>query len=217
MARAALAAVLLLAALGCQASSGAFDRGQDRARSGDWDAAVRYYERALAGEPDNVEYRIALERARLEASRFHLRRARSRAAAGDVEGAVEGFELALGYDPTNRYAHAELDELRGELRQPVVGGGAERVAPFPRDEPILDPDSDGPIHVKFPEGSSLRTVLESLAELAGVNILFDESFRDKRVAVDLEGVTYREALDILMITNGLFYKVVSSSTVLVER
>ena len=32
-------------------------------------------------------------------------------------------------------------------------------------------------------------MLETLAELAGVNILFDESFRDKRVAVDLEGVS----------------------------
>ena len=69
--------------------------------------------------------------------------------------------------------------------------------------------------MKFPEGSSLRTVLETLAALAGVNILFDESFRDKRVAVDLEGVSYREVLDILMQTNGLFYKAVSSSTVLV--
>ncbi len=71
--------------------------------------------------------------------------------------------------------------------------------------------------MKFPEGSSLRTVLESLAELAGVNILFDESFRDKPVAVDLEGVSYREVLDILMQTNGLFYKPVGSTSVLVFR
>ena len=60
-------------------------------------------------------------------------------------------------------------------------------------------------------------MLESLAELAGVNILFDESFRDKRVAVDLEGVSYREVLDILMQTNGLFYKPVGSSNVVVVR
>ena len=179
-------------------SSGAFERGHDAARTGEWDAAVRYYERALAEEPDNVVYRIAFERALLEASRIHLEDARTYAAAADIDAAIEGFEIALDYDPTNRYERP-----------------APRISPFRQDEPILDPSSPAPIHVKFPEGSSLRTVLETLAELAGVNILFDESFRDKRVAVDLEGVSYREVLDILMQTNGLFYKAVSSSTVLV--
>ena len=60
-------------------------------------------------------------------------------------------------------------------------------------------------------------MLASLAKRAGVNILFDESFRDKRVAVDLEGVSYREILDILMQTNGLFYKPVGSSNEIVVR
>lgn len=92
-----------------------------------------------------------------------------------------------------------------------------RVSPFSDRERILDPSSPAPLHVKFPEGSSLRRVLESLAELADVNILFDESFRDQRVSVDLEGVSYREILDLLMQTHGLFYKVVRSSTVVVTN
>ena len=71
------------------------------------------------------------------------------------------------------------------------------------------------IRLHFPEGTSLRIVLEALAKLAGVSILFDESFRDKQVAVELDGVSFREALDILMRTNGLFYKAVGSSSVMV--
>ncbi len=217
-----IAAVAILAVTACQSSSsGAFERGQDAARTGEWDAAVRYYERALAEEPDNVEYRIAFERALLEASRVHLEDARTYAAAADIDAAIEGFEIALDYDPTNRYARDELEELRerrGRHERPAPRKPTARISPFSpfrEDEPILDPSSPEPIHVKFPEGLSLRTVLETLDELAGVNILFDESFRDKRVAVDLEGVSYREVLDILMQTNGLFYKAVSSSTVLV--
>ena len=210
------AAIVLLVATAC-VSSGGLDRGREQAQAGNWDEAVRLYERALAEEPGDVELRMALDRARLEASRVHIRDARAYAAAGDVDAAIHDFEIALELDPTNRYARAELDELREGQERPPARAPAERVAPFPRDEPILDPDSPEPIHVKFPEGSSLKTVLESLAELAGVNILFDESFRDQRVSVDLQAVSYREALNILMITNGVFYKAVSSTTVVVER
>ncbi len=213
-----IAAVALLAVSACQSSSsGAFERGRNAARTGEWDAAVRYYERALAAEPENVEYRIAFERALLEASRVHLENARNYAAADDIEAAIERFEIALDYDPTNRYARDELEELLERRDRRTPEKPTARVSPFAEGAPVLDPSSPAPIHVKFPEGSSLRTVLESLAELAGVNILFDESFRDKRVAVDLEGVTYREALDILMQTNGLFYKPAGSTSVLVFR
>jgi len=211
-----IATVGLLALTACQSSSsGAFERGRDAARTGEWDAAVRYYERALVAEPENVEYRIAVERALLEASRVHLENARNHAAADDIEAAIARFEIALHYDPTNRYARDELEELRdrGAPKEPTARVSSFR--PFAEGAPVLDPSSPAPIHVKFPEGSSLRTVLESLAELAGINILFDESFRDKRVAVDLEGVSYREVLDILMQTHGLFYKPVGSTIVLV--
>jgi len=213
-----IVAVALLVVSACQSSSsGAFERGRDAGRTGEWDAAVQYYQRALTEEPENVEYRIAHERALLEASRVHLENARNDAAADDIEGAIEGFEIALDYDPTNRYARDELEELRERRERRALEKPTERVSPFVEGAPVLDPSSPVPIHVKFPEGSSLRTVLESLAELAGINILFDESFRDKRVAVDLEGVSYREVLENLMRTNGLFYKPVDSSNIVVVR
>jgi len=213
-----IAAVSLLAVTACQSSSsGAFERGGNAARTGEWDAAAQYYKRALTEEPENVEYRIAFERALLEASRVHLENARNYAADDDIEAAIERFEIALDYDPTNRYARDELEELRERRNRRAPEEPTARVSPFADGTPVLDPSSPAPIRVMFPEGSSLRTVLESLAELAGVNILFDESFRDQRVAVDLEGVSYREVLDILMQTNGLFYKPVSSTTVLVVR
>ncbi len=217
---AVIAVMTCIAGTGCTArpSTSAFDRGRDAARSQDWDTAVRYYERALTDEPDNVENRIALARARLAASRSHLAEARTRADAADVEAAIEELEIALRYDPTNRYARDELEELREQARQEEARGPTMRVSrftPFVDDEPVVEAGASEPLHIVFPEGSSLRTVLGSLAELAGVSILFDETFQDKQVAVDLDGVTYRDALDILMETNGLFYKVLNSSTMVV--
>lgn len=211
-------ATLALAMAACQSSSsGAFERARNAGRAGDWDTAVHYYERATSEAPDNLEYRMALDRARLEAARAHLVEARRLVATDDVDAAVAEFELALAYDPTNRYARDELEALRVDTHRRLTRRSAERVNPFGQGEPVLDPSSSEPLHIQFPENSSLRTVLQSLAKLAGVNILFDESFRDKRVSVDLEGVSYREALDILMLTNGLFYKTLHSSTVLVEE
>lgn len=206
------------AAGGACRSSSPFELGREASRARDWDAAVQFYERALAEDPDNIEYRMTHGRALLSASRFHLAEARDRLAAGDLEAAIDELELAIDYDPTNPYIRAELEELlrervdRRREADPMV-----RVSPFSDRERILDPSSPAPLHVKFPEGSSLRRVLESLAELADVNILFDESFRDQRVSVDLEGVSYREILDLLMQTHGLFYKVVRSSTVVVTN
>ena len=44
--------------------------------------------------------------------------------------------------------------------------------------PVLSPRSPVPITIKF-ENTSLQKILETLGRLAGVNVLFDESYRDK--------------------------------------
>jgi len=82
--------------------------------------------------------------------------------------------------------------------------------------PALDPSSDAPLDLTFAKGTSLRQILETLAELAGVNILFDESFQDQAVAIDLSNVSFQEALDILVSANRLFYSVIRSSSVMVS-
>ncbi len=59
----------VILASGC---AGAFRDGVRSERAGDWDAAVAYYQRASDDNPDQPEYRIALERATLAASRAHI-------------------------------------------------------------------------------------------------------------------------------------------------
>ena len=44
---------------------------------------------------------------------------------------------------------------------------------------VLSPRSPVPVIIKFTE-ASLEKILETLGKLAGVNILFDESYRDKK-------------------------------------
>lgn len=208
----AVVVLVSLALLAACASSKDFERGQDAARASDWDAAVGYFERALAADPENLDYRMALQRARMKASHAHKADARKHLGAGQLDEALAELELALEFDPTNRYLHELLADLR-DASQLTSAGDDERDSPIFDRQRVLDPSSPEPLRLYFPEGTSLRKVLETLGKLAGVNVLFDESFRDRPVSVDLQGVSFREALDILMQTNGLFYEVIGPSYV----
>ncbi|MGH9323778.1 MAG: hypothetical protein ACRD21_03580 [Vicinamibacteria bacterium] len=197
----------------CGASRSQFDAGVRSSNARDWDQAVAHYESAAREDPGNLEYRMALLRARDQASHAHRVRARELEAASDLAGAAEAIERALQYEPGNLYLRDELFELRRRLEEPVETPEAVRRERLFSGEPILDPASDVPIDLSFAEETSLRTILETLAKLAGVNILFDEAYRDRTVSVELKGVTFRDALELLLETHGLFYKVIDSTAI----
>ena len=217
------AALLGLSLFSCSAATGAYRRGTTAAQQGNWDAAVVHYTRAVNEKPDNIEYRMALERALIEASAFHVQQAQKRLAAVDLEGAAQELELAINLHPANRYAHTVLQETRTrikereETREEAEGfeQRRRRAQELFGGRPILEPSSTAPIQLRFAQDTSLQKIFEVLSKLSGINILFDESFRDKRVTIDLVDVSFEEALDKLALINRLFYKVVDSSTIII--
>src|SRR6185503_3825434 len=80
--------------------------------------------------------------------------------------------------------------------------------------PVLSPRSTAPITLRFTE-VGMEKIYESLGKVAGVNILFDEGFRDKKASVNLTNVSFEEALDRISFVNRLFYKVLDQNTVIV--
>ena len=91
-----LVAVVTLAALlggGC-AAKWAYRQGEQAADLGEWDLAVARYTMALEKDPGNIGYKIALESARIHASRFHYDEAKKHVAAKDLEKAAEELEIA---------------------------------------------------------------------------------------------------------------------------
>ena len=217
------AAFLVLASLACSVAAGAYRKGTTAAQQGNWDAAVVHYTRAVNEKPDNIEYRMALERALIEAGAFHVQQAQKRLAAEDLEGAVQELELAINLHPANRYAQTILQETRTRLKEREASredaeGFEERrrrAQELFGGRPILEPSSTAPIQLRFAEDTSLQKIFEVLSKLSGINILFDESFRDKRVTIDLVDVSFEEALDKLALINRLFYKVVDPSTIII--
>jgi len=220
----AVVALLLLGgglASGCAAHR-AYKGGQSEARKGNWDLAVARLTKALAESPGNITYKIALENARLQASRYHVDLARKHQQAQDLDKAAEELQIAVNYDPANKSASDDLAIVREKIRQRdeerqarsdfealKLRAGATRIP-----VPVLSPRSQAPISLKFAD-QSLQKILESLGKLAGVNVIFDGDYRDKRASIDLTGVTFEEALNQITFTNRLFYKVLDQNTVVV--
>jgi general secretion pathway protein D len=218
-----VAAVVLAAVLGAGcAAKWAYRQGEQAAAEGEWDLAVARYTRALEEDPDNIGYKIALENARIKASRYHYDEARKHLAAKDLERAAEELEIASNYDSSNRSAADDLLLVREQIlqrqreqserdryEQMKAEAAAARVP-----VPVLSPRSPVPITLKF-QDASLQKIFDSLARIVGVNILFDEGFRDKKYSVNLTGVTFEEALEQLTFVNRLFYKVIDQNTIIV--
>lgn len=218
---AVLVIVASLGSAGC-AAKWAYRQGQSEAKKGNWDLAVARLTKALQKDPNNIGYKIALETARIQASRYHQDQARKALAADSLDKTAEELKIATDYDPSNKAAADELADVKERLlrkeaekhRLSDFESMRARVQASRPGVPVLSPRSTAPIRLHFPD-TSLQKVLETLGKLAGVNVLFDFDYRDKRVDVDLSGLSFQDALDRLTFTNRLFYKVLDQNTIII--
>ena len=219
-------AVLLAGALlsaGCGARW-AYRQGQGEAKKGNWDMAVARLTKALQKDPDNITYKIALENARVQASRQHYQAARRHLAADELDKAVEELEIAVKYDGANKSAFDDQAIVRARIlrreedkrRLTDFDAMKSRAQAQRLPIPVLSPRSTAPIHMNFAD-QSLQTIFEALGKVAGVNVLFDADYRDKKAKVQLQGVTFQEALDQITFAHRLFYKVIDKNTIIIVQ
>ena len=212
-----LAAVVVAA--GCAAGK-AFRLGDAAFRAGDLDQAVVYYRQAAQADPDNANYKIALQRASLAASRAHLDKARDFESKDQLEAALGEYRLATEYDPSNRQAANKVAEIDRTLREraeaarpkPPIQSMRERARAS--SEPALINLKQVLPLIRF-NNASLRDVLTAIAGATGINVTYDRDVQDRPVTVQLDGVTLEQALNQLMTMNQLSYKVISDRTIFV--
>ena len=207
--------------VGCAGSRGFFQQGEEAAFTGDWDAAVEYYQQAVQEDPQNPEYRIALERALIDAARVHLARARDLEARDDLSGAAREYRRAGELAPANSQALSKAAELERTIRarieasQPLAPIEAMRErARQDTQPPLLDPTSGEPLSLEFRD-VGLQNVLDFIGNATGINVTYDQQFQDRAYSVHLEGVTIEEALDQILTANQYFYKVLNPRTLIV--
>jgi type II secretory pathway component GspD/PulD (secretin) len=200
----------------------AFRRGEAAARLSDWDTAVVHFREAVQADPDKPEYKMALERSMLNASRDHLIAARDAEEKGDLDVAVREYRQASEYDPTNRLAAAKVAELDQVIRdrieaarpKPAVQQMRERARQL-APEPVLNPASREPLNIRF-TNASVRDILNFIGSVSGINITFSSDYRDPAgYTVQIDGVTLEEALQQILSANQLFYKVLNERTILI--
>lgn len=217
----AVALVLALVVVaGCGASR-SYRRGQQAANAQQFDEAVEHYRQALQGAPDKPEYKIALERAMQAAATFHVARGRAFENEGRGDEALREYRKAMEYDPSNRSVAARAGELDRELRdrleasrpRPAIEAMREQ-ARRNSQEPVLNPTSKEPLNLRF-SNTSLKDLLNFIGSSTGINVTYDRDFQDRSVTVQLEGVTLNEALQQVMISNQIFYKVLNERTIII--
>jgi type II secretory pathway component GspD/PulD (secretin) len=205
-------------AAGCAAGR-AFRKGQEAARNGDWDTAVTEYTRAVQEAPDKPEYKIQLERAMQTAAQNHIGRARELEGADQLDAALIEYKRAMDLDATNRLAAAKVAAIEKTIRDRI-----EATRPKPpidklreqaraMGQPIIN------LSEKLPKlsfnNASLRGILDFIAQSAAINITYEASYADRAYTINLEDVTVEQALQQIMIANGLFYKVINPKTIMV--
>ncbi|HSL84908.1 MAG TPA: secretin N-terminal domain-containing protein, partial [Thermoanaerobaculia bacterium] len=197
-------------------------RAEIATQTGNWDDAVLYWTQAVEEEPTNIAYRGALLRARVRASQVHFEQGKDYYAAGVLERALIEYQQAVQLDPSNQYAQVELRRVRDELAAAAQGTTVETLAEMKRrsqgirpQPPLLNPRSDEPISLEFPEPVSIESIYRSLGTAFGINILFDPNLKDIQIPIVLKDVTAQDALEILMRAAGHFYKVLDPQTIII--
>ncbi len=214
-----LAALVALSGAGCAAGR-AYRMGGQAMRTGDLDQAVAYYRTASQASPDNPNYKIALQRASLAASRAHFDKAREFEEKEQIEAARGEYQLAAEYDPTNRQAAAKVTVLDQTIRarieaarpRPAIEQLRDRVRSAAQ-EPLLSPTTQN-IRMQF-RNTPLRDILDALGSATGINIVYDSAVPQTATTITLDGVTMEQSLQQIMSVNQLSYKVLNERTILV--
>ena len=222
--RVALVAIALCSLiLSACATTAAFRRGRDAEERQDYDRAVAEYTQALRLAPRNTDARLGLERARLRASQDHFVRGRRLSALGKFDEALVEYGLAAELNPSDAGVDQELRATRNRLRAKMTvssDGKTELQALIDRSRNLAPPGLDLPQGAKMPASLTFREagsrdVFTSIARFANVGIVFDSTFRDVPITVDLRNASLEDALNTVAGVTHTFFRVAAQNTVVV--
>jgi general secretion pathway protein D len=229
------ALLLALVAAGCMKGKQAYQHAEKAETAGNYDSALKDYQAALKTDPQNARYKLKTYQMRFEASQFHVGQGLKHLEQKENEAALKEFETALEIDPSSMVAKQELEYTRklmgaaapaasvsGNTSAPpsASASGPKPAAPAPQEAggfinkpPSLAPLSREPVTLKMNEDA--RIVFRTIGKLAGVNVVFDPDFPDKKISIDLVNVTIQQALQVACVEAKAFWKPVTSNIILV--
>ena len=210
----------LVLAVGC-ATSDAMRAARLAESQQDFDRAVVEYTKVVRANPDDRTARASLEQAKIRASQDHFTRARRLSAIGKLEESLIEYQLALELNPANRAAQDEMRSVRTQIRAKIAVSeeGKTRLetlieqslaAPLPGSE--LPSDIAMPDSMMFRDASS-RDVFTAITKFANLSIVFDPTFREQPITLDLRKVELPEALTTVASATRTFWKASGQRTI----
>ncbi len=220
--RAALAALVACTVASC-ASSGSIRVAHNAEIAQNYDVAVAEYTKILRSNPDSRDARQGLERAKLRASQDHFTKARRLASTGNLEEGLVEYQLAAELNPGNAEIQRELQDTRSQLRAQVAireDGKTRLESLIAQSLAAPLPGTDLPADAKLPDSvvfrdANARDVYSAIGKFTNLSVMFDPSFRDQTVSIDLRGQLLDEALNGLSLTTRNFWRVTAPRTITV--
>ncbi len=232
----ALVLALLLASPGLDARTRKGEKllkeGRDAETKQQLDEAIDYYEQALATDPKDAAYLLAVRRVRFQASQKHVDLGQHLRAKGQLEEAVVEFQKAIVKDPSSAIALQDWKRTLDMLeREKVAGRPAADRGMTPAEKSRKDADDRAASMMSPPELQPIIRVIPSLkmnnqppkvlyetvCKLAGVNVIFDQQYtpQSRNLNVDFSNSSVEQALDYLGVLTKTFWKPISANTIFV--
>ena len=220
--RLAVAALVIGTLVSC-ASTGSIRVARDAELSQNYDVAVAEYTKLLRENPNSREARQGLERAKLRAAQDHFTAARRLASTGKLDEALVEYQLAAELNPANAEIARELQDTRTQLRAQVAvreDGKTRLESLIAQSLSAPLPGTDLPADAKLPDSvvfrdASARDVYSAIGKFTNLSVMFDPTFRDQPVSIDLRGQSLEQALNGLSLTTRNFWRVTSQRTITV--
>jgi general secretion pathway protein D len=210
-----------------------YDQGRKAEVEKNYDRALELYEQAMSEDPKHQRYELASRRMRFMAAQAHVDRGQQLRDQDLLEEALAEFQRAMEIDPSldvARQEHARTLEKLEKRREPGEPDAAEettsaleqnrvqrerKIAAL-KAPPSLQPISTQPINVTIPNQES-RVIFETIGKLAGINVLMDPEYQDKKMSVELQNATLYEALDYVSLLSKAFWKPISHNAIFVTN
>jgi general secretion pathway protein D len=210
-----------------------YEQGRKAEVEKNYDRALELYEQAISEDPGHQRYDLAARRMRYMAAQAHVDRGQQLRDQDQLEEALAEFQRAMEIDPSLSVARQEHERTLEKLekrRQSGEGNVEEETASaleqdrFQRDRkiaalkapPALQPMSTQPINVTIPNQES-RVIFETIGKLAGINVLMDPEYQDKKMSMELQNMTLYEALDYVSLLAKAYWKPISHNAIFVTN
>ncbi len=217
-----LAVTIVLPAVAADSANSYYKKGQEAEARQNYEQAYDYYKQAYDIKPQDLTYRTAFTRMRFLAGASHVHRGQLLRDVGKLQEALAEFQAAEEIDPSSDIAHQEAERTKKMIEAEKEGKPQSALPPMgplgkliqEAQGPVqLAPIANVPITLKMTEDS--KVIYETIGKLAGINVLFDPDYTSRRIKIELNGVTLRQALEIIALESKTFWRPVTPNTIFI--